>query len=122
MNDEIDNLKYMLSSAMSIFGHSGGAIFRHSPIRSQYEYIGIPARVTTMPKGFYGFETVSWMGYGIPIDRIYKFLDANSYQFIYNPTKTIEECSLEREKKKAAARKLLERRYGTMDGVNVTPK
>jgi len=115
LDDEIEDLKYMLSNAMSIFGNSGGAIFRYSEERNRYEYIGIPARITTMPKGFFGFETVSWMGYGIPPERLYQFLEGNCYQFIYDDSKTIEECQEERNKKQAEARKVLERMYGIVE-------
>ena len=115
LDDEIEDLKFMLSSAMSIFGNSGGAIFRHSDENDRYEYIGIPARITTMPKGFFGFETVSWMGYGIPPERIYKFLDANSFEFIYDPDKSPESCHADRVKKQAQARRVLERMYGVVE-------
>jgi hypothetical protein len=39
------------------------------------------------------------MGYFIPIDRVYKLLEENDYQFIYDEKFTIDECNKARKKK-----------------------
>ena len=39
MDDEIDHYKYWMSSAQTIFGNSGGAVYRWSPSRKKYEYV-----------------------------------------------------------------------------------
>lgn len=116
IDDEIEDLKFSLSSANSVFGNSGGAMFRFSPERDRYEFMGIPARITIMPKGFFDYEVVTWMGYGITADRVYKFLDDYCYQFIYDPEKSIEECKVARERKKSEAQKIIQRMYGVIEG------
>ncbi len=100
MDDEIDSFKYWMSSAPTIFGNSGGAVYRWSEGRKQYEYIGIPSRISIQPMGF-SADAITHMGYFIPIDRVYKLLEENDYQFIYDDSKSIEECEKARNKKQA---------------------
>ena len=100
MDDEIDSYKYWMSSAPTIFGNSGGAVYRWSDNRKQYEYIGIPSRISVQPSGF-SADAITHMGYFIPIDRVYKLLDENDYQFIYDDSKSIEDCNKARKKKQA---------------------
>ena len=98
MDDEIDHYKYWMSSAQTIYGNSGGACYRWSPTRKIYEYIGIPSRISVQPTGF-SADAITHMGYFIPIDRVYNLLDDNDYQFIYDSSKTIEECEKARKEK-----------------------
>ena len=91
MDDEIDSYKYWMSSAPTIFGNSGGAVYRWSTKRKQYEYIGVPSRISIQPMGF-SADAITHMGYFIPIERVYKLLEENNYQFIYDKEFTIEEC------------------------------
>lgn len=91
MDDEIDHYKYWMSTAQTIFGNSGGAIYRWSPTRKKYEYIGVPSRITVQPMGF-SADPITHMGYFIPIDRIKNLLERNCYQFIYDSKMTLEEC------------------------------
>ena len=98
MDDEIDSYKYWMSSAPTIFGNSGGAVYRWSDNRKQYEYIGIPSRISIQPMGF-SADAITHMGYFIPIERVYKLLEENDYQFIYDESKSIEDCNKAREKK-----------------------
>ena len=92
MDDEIDSYKYWMSSAPTIFGNSGGAVYRLSGNRKIYEYIGIPSRISIQPMGF-SADAITHMGYFIPIERIYKLLEENSYQFIYDDSISIEDCN-----------------------------
>ena len=39
------------------------------------------------------------MGYFIPIDRVYKLLEENDYQFIYDDSISIDDCKKARKKK-----------------------
>ena len=87
-----------MSSAPTIFGNSGGAVYRWSSARKQYEYIGIPSRISIQPMGF-SADAITHMGYFIPIDRVYKLLEDNDYQFIYYSKVSIEECNKARKKK-----------------------
>jgi len=98
MDDEIDSYKYWMSSAPTIFGNSGGAVYRWSGARKQYEYIGVPSRISIQPMGF-SADAITHMGYFIPIDRVYKLLEENNYQFIYDAEFTIEDCEDAREGK-----------------------
>ena len=100
MDDEIDSYKYWMSSAPTIFGNSGGAVYRWSDSRKQYEYIGVPSRISIQPMGF-SADAITHMGYFIPIERVYKLLEENDYQFIYDESKSIEDCNKARYKKQA---------------------
>ena len=87
MDDEIEHFKYWMSSAQTIYGNSGGAVYRWSPNRKAYEYIGIPSRISIQPMGF-SADAITHMGYFIPIERVYKLLEDNNYQFIYDSSLT----------------------------------
>jgi S1-C subfamily serine protease len=75
-----------------------GASLGHPPVASEYEYIGIPSRISIQPMGF-SADAITHMGYFIPIDRVYKLLEENDYQFIYDEKFTIDECNKARKKK-----------------------
>ena len=98
MDDEIDHYKYWMSSAPTIFGNSGGAVYRWSSARSKYEYIGIPSRISIQPMGF-SADAITHMGYFIPIDRVYQLLEDNDYQFIYDSSISIDDCKKSRKEK-----------------------
>ena len=100
MDDEIDHYKYWMSSAPTIFGNSGGAVYRWNGDNKQYEYIGIPSRISIQPMGF-SADAITHMGYFIPIDRIYNLLEENDYQFIYDDKVSIEDCEKARKEKQA---------------------
>ena len=100
MDDEIDHYKYWMSSAPTIFGNSGGAVYRWNDDNKQYEYIGIPSRISIQPMGF-SADAITHMGYFIPIDRIYNLLEENDYQFIYDDKVSIEDCEKARKEKQA---------------------
>ena len=91
MDDEIDHFKYWMSSAQTIYGNSGGACYRWSDSRKQYDWIGIPSRISVQPAGF-SSDAITHMGYFIPIDRVCALLKDNGYEFIYNPKVSFEEC------------------------------
>ena len=92
MDDEIDHYKYWMSSAQTIYGNSGGACYRYSSKRKQYDWIGVPSRISVSPSGF-SSDAITHMGYFIPIERIYNLLDENNYNFIYDDNYTIEDCA-----------------------------
>ena len=98
MDDEIEHYKYWMSSAPTIFGNSGGAVYRWSGGRKKYEYIGIPSRISIQPMGF-SADAITHMGYFIPIDRVYQLLEDNDFQFIYDDSISIEECKKARKAK-----------------------
>ena len=98
MDDEIDHYKYWMSSAPTIFGNSGGAVYRWSSNRKKYEYIGIPSRISIQPMGF-SADAITHMGYFIPIDRVYNLLEENDFQFIYDDSISIGKCEKARKAK-----------------------
>ncbi len=105
MDDEIENYTFWMSTAQTIFGHSGGAVFRWSKPRKQFEFIGIPSRITVANLGF-STDAITHMGYLIPIDRIYNLLEDHMFRFIYSDKHTIKSEEKAREKKREAAEKL----------------
>ena len=112
MNELIDEgIEYWMSNAPIIFGNSGGAVFRFSPERQRYEFIGMPARVAVNIAGFMP-DPITHLAWFVPINRIYKLIDDNFYQFIYDNNWTFEKCNEERDKWKKEREKLLLAKYG----------
>jgi len=102
-HDMIENREYWMSTANTIFGNSGGAVF----LADTHEYIGNTARITAIQLGF-GIDVITWMGFFVPIDSIYNFFDENFLQFIYDPNYTSTQCEEMRKKKQQEEeRKLL---------------
>ena len=94
---EIDNYEYYLSSAPSIFGNSGGAVF--TPYEDHWAYFGIPSRITVAILGF-AADAITHMGYFIPITRIYQWLRDNCYEYLWDISVTKEQCDQRREVKR----------------------
>lgn len=121
MDEIIDNKEYWMSTAQSIFGNSGGSVFRHDENREQYEFLGMPARITVAMYGF-SADAITHMGFFVPITRIYEFLDRNHYDFIYDKSKTYEQCKEERERELDKERRLLEAKLGDVETESSEPK
>jgi len=117
MDDEISNYRYWLVSAASVYGVSGGSIYRYSYDRDIYEYVGIPSMVQGITEGF-SDSIVYHMGYAIPIDRIIEFWNDSCYQYIYDPNISIEECDKKRDKMKKDAEHRLEKKVGVVEHEN----
>lgn len=98
MGDEIDYNDYWMSSAQIIFGNSGGAMFLDKD--DEHYFIGIPSRIDI--SGWSG--AVTHLGYFSPITRVYKFLEDENFQFIYDEDYTEEQCEKMREEIKKKAR------------------
>lgn len=114
MDAEIDNERFNMGTYNSIYGSSGGAVFRYSVDRGHYEFIGVPARVTVMPKIF-DVETITHMSYFIPIESVIGFLKEWCYDFIIDSKVNTQDCHKRRENKRTDARKSLERMYGVVE-------
>lgn len=93
MNIEIENYDYHLSTAQSIFGNSGGAVFSVETL----QFVGVPSRITV---SMLGYQAITHMGYFIPVHRVYNFLDEQCFQFIYDPNYTPSKCTKMRELKR----------------------
>ena len=77
LDQRINGPPYILSSAPIIFGNSGGALFHWSQERAQYEFIGVPARVSGTWPG-----VVAHMAWAIPLSTVREFLRENDFGFI----------------------------------------
>ena len=77
MDFMINSLPYHMSSAQVIYGNSGGAMFQ-----SDGTLIGIPSMIAVT--GWMGSVPIPHMGLFIPIDRVYKWLEEEKYNFIYD--------------------------------------
>ena len=78
--DEIERKTYMMASAQIIFGSSGGGVY--SPDTG--EFIGVPSRLAVAFRGFSAI-IATHMGFFIPAQRIYAFLEAQGHAFLYDP-------------------------------------
>jgi len=92
MDDVIDNYSYWMSTALTIYGNSGGAVFR--PSTRGFEFIGIPSLISVV----FGSQAITHLGYFVPITRIYGFLERNFYHFIYDSRFTLEKSVILRER------------------------
>jgi S1-C subfamily serine protease len=119
MDDEIDHFKYWMSTAPTIFGNSGGGVFRYSKTRKRYEYVGIPSRITMQPMGF-SADAITHMGYFIPIDRVYQLLDDNDYQFLYDNSFTKEQCEKSRKIKQSVKGPIPGEDSGSADDADIS--
>lgn len=100
---EIENKDYVLVSAASIFGNSGGATF----LQETGEFIGVPARITGATIGW-STDIITHLGFAVPVWRIYQFLEDQIFQFIYDPEYTPTRCAeLRKEKRETEAVKML---------------
>jgi len=92
---EIENKDYVLISAPSYFGNSGGATF----LLETGEMIGVPARITVAAIGW-SADVVPHIGFSIPIWRVYQFLEDQMFQFVYDPDYTSAQCAKMRKDKR----------------------
>ncbi|MEO0249108.1 MAG: serine protease [candidate division WOR-3 bacterium] len=97
----IDNYEYWQVCAPGIFGNSGGACYLTYQDRA--EFIGIPSRIAVQ---FYG-SAVTHMMYIIPVTRVYDWLEAEMYQFIYDPAYTSKMCEEMRRQKREADERMI---------------
>ena len=108
---EIENKEYILSTAPSIFGNSGGASF----LEETGEYLGIPSRITVASIGF-SANVITHLGFFIPFYRICKFLEDQIFQFVYDDKFTESQCAeLRHQKREDDELRLLKRDRGGED-------
>lgn len=94
LNELIDQKKYIMSNANSIFGNSGGALF----MKDTGWMIGVPSRITGIQIGF-GYDVTAWMGFSAHPERLYEFFEQQEIKFIFDSTDTYK-AAMERRKKK----------------------
>lgn len=104
---EIDQREYWLNTAPSIFGNSGGAMFLgdvgrlfandDTAMARQYNLLGVPARIAVAMLGF-SSDPITHLSFCVPITRIYNFLEAQRYRFIYDGEYSEESEAEERKR------------------------
>jgi hypothetical protein len=71
-----------------------------------FAVIGVPARIAVAVLGF-AANAITHLSYSVPITRIYDFLDAQRFRFIYDPEHTEESEKEERKRlREEAERKM----------------
>jgi len=88
----IENYPYMLCTAPSIFGNSGGPVYS----AESGEVIGLTARISVVMMGL-GGSAITHMGWAIPTKTIHAFLEEQFYDFIIDPEVDREESHKKRE-------------------------
>lgn len=79
---QIDHYAYWQTSAPSIFGNSGGAVF----LARSLELIGVPSRVSVRGGMLGGTDAITHIGYFCPPSEITKFLADQGLHFLYDST------------------------------------
>ena len=103
MDDEIDDEEYWMSTAQTIFGNSGGAVF----LSDTHEFIGVPSRISVSAIGW-ALSAITHMGYFIPFWRVYKWLEEEYYHFIYDSSVDYGQCEKDRKRSKEEQRRLID--------------
>jgi S1-C subfamily serine protease len=93
--DIIDNYPYWLSTAPTIYGNSGGALY----LAETYEFIGIPSRIAVNMGGF-SADAITHLSYFIPITSIYSFLEDQVFHFLFDRRYTSVDCAEWRREKR----------------------
>lgn len=84
LNEAIESKLYWMCNANVIFGNSGGGVF----CGETGKQIGVTARVTVLPSGFFAVDVTAWMGFLIPASRIREFLEEQELWFLYDDEDT----------------------------------
>ena len=79
----IDYYPYWQTSAPSIFGNSGGAVFRGETI----QFMGIPSRISVSGNMF-ARDAITHIGYFCPPAEVHKFLNEQGFHFLVDPSHT----------------------------------
>lgn len=106
LDEQIDNQPRLLSSAQTIFGNSGGALYT----LEDKELIGVPCAGDVIIMGF-SAQAITHLGYSIPYFMLYDFLRDGCYEFIYDPSCTYEECEARRQEKMDDLQRAWEARF-----------
>lgn len=91
---KIESHPYLMHTAPSIFGNSGGALY----LEETRELIGVPARIAVTGYG----QAITHLSYAIPMTTIFDFLVDKDFQYIYDPAFTSLQCKATRDAKQAA--------------------
>lgn len=104
LREMIDQKVYIMSSAPSIFGNSGGGLFRGS----SGDLVGITSRVTVTNFGGFNLDVQTWMEFSSHPSRFYDFFREQELMFLVDPADDYYSAMDRREKRqKEALRTLL---------------
>lgn len=103
---EDKNVPVFLSSAAIIYGNSGGALYTLGDM----ELIGVPCAGDVIIMGF-SAQAITHLGYSLPYYLVYDFLREKCYDFIFDESKTPEQCAKEREEKMDELQRAYEERF-----------
>lgn len=106
LDEQIENRPKFMSSAQIIYGNSGGALYT----LQDKELLGVPCAGDVVLAGF-SAQMIPHLGYLIPYYSIYDFLREGCYDFIFDESKTYEECMANREEKMDELQKSWEARW-----------
>jgi S1-C subfamily serine protease len=98
---EIEGKIYIGTNSPITFGNSGGGLFKFD--NGHYYLIGVPAMVKLQGWA----DIANHIGFCVPIESIYQFLEENCYEHIWDSKHTIEEDAKRRRKKQKKAKSLL---------------
>lgn len=80
---QIDNFPYWQTEAPSIYGNSGGAVFRGETL----EFMGVPSRISVRGTMF-ASDAITHIGYFCPPAEVHKFLRDQGFHFLVDPSHT----------------------------------
>jgi S1-C subfamily serine protease len=80
---QIDYYPYWQTSAPSIYGNSGGAVFRAETL----QFMGIPSRIS-VDGNMFSRDAITHIGYFCPPQEIHRFLVEQGFHFLNDPTHT----------------------------------
>lgn len=103
MSREIDEKRFILSSAPIIFGNSGGSVY----LQDTHEFFGVPSRIAVSQVGF-SADPITFLGYFIPLERVYDWLENVYYHFIFDNSVTYEQCERARKRAKDEQQRLVD--------------
>ena len=87
LNEIIEERKYFMTNANSIFGNSGGALF----LSDSGYLIGVPSRITAIQLGF-SLDVTTWMGFSAHSERLYEFFKEQELNFLFDEEDTYAEA------------------------------
>jgi len=106
VNEDIDNHRYFMANAPSVFGNSGGAAFRGQDLT----LIGVTARVSVVSLGF-SADIMTWMEFSVHPEELQEFFEEQHLQFLVDDKYTSTECFEKRKELQEKAR-MAELRHG----------
>ena len=80
LREMIEQKQFVMASAPSCFGNSGGGLFHGV----SGHLLGLTSRITAIQLGF-GVDLITFMGFSSAPSRFYEFFEDQELQFLYDP-------------------------------------